>query len=165
MLCRNTEKWLYRLDRDYTWNCAKTIPEDMSFRDQKGKVRLILKQNGDIMVTARYAWDGCTPKLCFLDVLIGIPDGAVDTGTGRPKTYYASLVHDALYQFLHDGLPYTRKDADRFFLQLMKETDFALRGLYYVAVRIFGHIFHWLSARFGKKRKTTPSSQQQESWK
>lgn len=109
------------------------------------------EQDGDVSVTAGYAWDGCTLKFCVLDVLIGIPDGAVYAGTGEPKTYYASLVHDALYQFLPEGLPYTRKEIDQFFLRFMRETGFALRHIYYLAVRVFGRFAHWLSVSFRKK--------------
>lgn len=156
MFCQDAEKWLYRLDRDYTWNCGMPIEEEMSFKDQKGTVRMVIKTNGDITVTERYSWDGCTPKFCFLDVLLGIPDGAVHSGSGehagRPKAYHASLVHDVLYQFLKSNLPYSRKDADRFFLELMKETGFKLRWVYYIAVRIFGGVATLFSVNFGKKR-------------
>ena len=154
MFCRNVQKWIYKLDHDYTWNCGRLIGEDMLFRDQKGKVRVVLKKDGDIRITAGYAWDGCSPKLCVLDVLIGIPDGAVDSGSGKPKTYYATLVHDALYQFRPKGIPFTRKEIDQFFFRLMAETGFALRHIYYMAVRLFGSHAHWLSVNFGKKRMT-----------
>jgi hypothetical protein len=156
MLCNHTVKWLYRMDQTYTWNCGKTIAEDMSFADGQGRVWLSLKTNGDIIVSTDYAWDGCTPKLCLLDVLLGVPDGAVDSRTGKVKTYHASLVHDALYQFLDVGLPYTRKDADDFFLRLMEETGFVLRKVYYWAVRLFGGAFRWYSTNYGKKKTNRP---------
>ena len=107
-------------------------------------------------MSADYAWDGCTPKFCLLDVLLGVPDGAVDSRTGKVKTYYASLVHDALYQFLDVGLPYNRKDADDFFLCLMEETGFILRQIYYRAVRLFGGSFRWYSISYGKKKTNRP---------
>ena len=44
--------------------------------------------DGAITVLAGYAWDGCTPKFNFFDVLSGTPDGVVDTRTGRSKTGY-----------------------------------------------------------------------------
>ena len=156
MFCRNTEKWLYRVTGDYTWRSGVSIPKDMEFVDQKGKVRLRISEDGAITVTKRYTWDGCTPKFCLLDVLLGIPDGAVYSGpgehTGKPKTYHASLIHDALYQFLNKDLPYNRKDADLFFLRLMQETGFKLSGVYYIAVRIFGGLANRLSVTYGKKR-------------
>ncbi len=57
----------------------------------------------------------------------------------KPKTYYASLVHDALYQYL-DTIPIPRKEIDRVFLEMLKETAFPLAFLYYIAVRIFGGV-------------------------
>jgi hypothetical protein len=85
-----------------------------------------------------YAWNGCSPKYCLFDILLGTPEGVVDSRTRRPKTFYASLVHDALYQFVPDGLPLTRRQADQCFLQLLEETGFRPRILYYLAVRVFG---------------------------
>lgn len=152
MFCRNTVKWLYKLDNDFEWNCGNPIPKDLEFRDQDNEVRLVLEKDGKITVKADYAWDGCTPKFCIFDVLIGVSDGAVHAVTGRPKTYYASLVHDALYQFHGDAMPYARADADRFFLRLMKETGFAPRHVYYFFVRLFGSVAHELSAHYGKKK-------------
>lgn len=57
-----------------------------------------------------------------------------------PKTYRASLVHDTLYQFLLDGLPFTRAEADGCFLRLMNETGFTLRRIYWLFVRVLGVI-------------------------
>ena len=65
----------------------------------------------------------------------------VDSTTKQPKTYYASLVHDALYQFLLDDLPLKRWQADRCFLRLMTKTGFAPRYLYWGAVRLLGWAF------------------------
>src|SRR5438132_12223118 len=56
------------------------------------------------------------------------------------QTYYASLVHDALYQFLLDGLPFKRWQAARCFLRLMDGTGFAPRYLYWAAVRLLGWV-------------------------
>src|SRR3989441_12713724 len=101
----------------------------------------MLRRQGTITVAARSAWDGCTPKFCIPDILLGTPDRLVDSKTTQPKTYYASLVHDALYQFLLDGLPFTRRQADGCFLRLMGQTGFAPRYVYWAAVRIFGWLF------------------------
>ena len=80
----------------------------------------------------------------------------VHKDTGHPKTYYASLVHDALYQFIPDGLPLGRRHADRFFLLLMAESDFSPRWVYWVAVRVFGGLFRRVMR---VKRKTNGSVQ------
>ncbi|MDY6791983.1 MAG: DUF1353 domain-containing protein [Thermodesulfobacteriota bacterium] len=101
-------------------------------------MRLIIEVDGMLTVTRGYAWNGCSPKICFLDILLGTPDGAVYGPTGKPKTYFASMVHDALYQFLYSKTPITRAEADGCFLRLMAESEFMLRYLYWFAVRLFG---------------------------
>jgi hypothetical protein len=126
------------------------VPEDLVFRDKKGKVRLIIEKSGMITVTRGFSWNGCSPKFCVFDILVGTPDGTVYATTGRPKTYYASLVHDALYQFLPDGLPIRRREADRFFLTLLAESEFAPRWIYWLAVRLAGGVI-WRATR--RKRK------------
>jgi hypothetical protein len=151
-MCRNAERWQYRLEQPVSWICGRTFPDDMAFEDKKGTRRLEITKEGRITVLAGYAWDGCTPKFCLLDILLGIPDGVVDTRTGRPKTYYASLIHDALYQFLDDGMPMTRREVDGFFLALMERTGFVWRYVYYVAVRIFGAMCRRL-AEISRQRK------------
>lgn len=137
-MCKNSVRWLYRSDRTFSWRSGFDIREDRVFFDSSGKVRLILEAGGQITVTRRYAWNGCSPKFCLFDVLIGTPDGVVHARTGRPKTYYASMVHDALYQFLNTDTPLTRRQADDAFVRLMSESDFSLRWIYWAAVRLFG---------------------------
>lgn len=91
--------------------------------------------NNFIEIKKGYAWNGCTPRFSFFDLFeIGTPNGIKNFKTGKPKAYYASLVHDALYQYeLVD-----RKFADKIFRKILKENDFMLANLYYIAVRIFG---------------------------
>src|SRR5436309_4002188 len=137
-MCKNSEPWVFTLPEDFSWDSGFTVPGEWEFRDKTGAVRLILRRSGRITVTRRYAWDGCSPKVCVFDILLGTPDGVVDSTTKQPKTYYASLVHDALYQFLLDGLPLKRWQADRCLLRLMAETGFAPRYVYWAAVRLFG---------------------------
>ena len=150
-MCTNSVRWLYRLERNFTWESSHPIPDDLVFRDKTGEVRLIIDTDGRITVTEGYAWNGCSPKVCVFDFLVGTPEGVVHAGTGRRKTYFASLVHDALYQFLPEGLPYRRRDADRFFLVLLGESEFAPRWPYWAAVRLFGG-FVWRATR--RKRQT-----------
>jgi uncharacterized protein DUF1353 len=138
MLSTNVVKWLYRLDAHYAWESGWTIPEDKFFLDSSGVVRLIIERGGRVTVTEGYAWNGCSPKMPFLDLLIGTPDGAVYKPTGRPKAYFASLVHDALYQFLDAGSPISRRDADGAFLRLLQASEFRLAWIYWAAVRIGG---------------------------
>lgn len=145
-MCRKTVKWVYRLDRTFVWESGLPVTEDLVFKDAKGKVRLIVEQGGRLTVTRGYAWNGCSPKVCVFDLLLGTPDGAVYEGTGRPKTYFASMVHDALYQFLDAGSTISRAQADGCFVRLLGESEFVLGRLYWAAVRAFG----WLVWR-GKK--------------
>lgn len=146
-MCNNSVKWLYELAEDFSWQSGYSFKDNYAFEDKIGVVRLVLKKNGIIIVKKGYAWDGCTPKICLFDILFGIPDGVVHVRTRKPKAYYASLVHDALYQFLPDDLPLTRKDADDCFLKLMGETGFFPRYIYYAAVRIFGGFFAGIGRR------------------
>lgn len=149
-MCKNSVRWLYKLEQNFTWDSKNSIPEDLVFRDKMGKVRLIIEESGRFTIMEGYAWDGCSPKFCVWDILLGTPDGVVHAQTGRPKTYYASMVHDALYQFLPDGLPLKRRHADRFFFRLMEESEFAPRWIYWGAVSIFGGVI-WRATR--RKRK------------
>ena len=140
MFCKNSVAWLYRADENFSWDSGITVQADQVFLDGGGKLRLVIETTGRMTVTRGYSWNGCSPKFCFLDLLIGTPDGVVDAGTGRPKTYFASMVHDALYQFLGAESPISRRAADRCFLHLMAESQFSLRYIYWAAVRLFGRL-------------------------
>lgn len=148
-------KWIYVLNGDSAEiNVLSYLPanttENWAFEDSSGKRRLEIYADGTLRVLAGYAWDGCSPKFSVCDILIGTPDGAPNHGTERPKTYFASLFHDALYQFMDDGSPISKPIADRIFLHVLVRDDFAPRHLYYWAVRIFGGMFHKYTKR---KRK------------
>jgi hypothetical protein len=138
MLSTKTVKWLYRSEVNYTWESGWAIAEDRYFLDKDGVVRLIIERGGRITVTKGYCWNGCSPKGVVFDLLIGTPDGAVYEPTGRPKSYFASLVHDALYQFLGADSPVTRRQADDAFLKLLRDSEFRLRWVYWMAVRVGG---------------------------
>jgi len=66
-------------------------------------------------------------------------------------TYYASMFHDALYQFKEGGC-ISRKEADIIFRLLLKKAGFMWWPQYYAAVRIFGGFYgkwnRWTS-KFG----------------
>ncbi len=104
--------------------------------------------NNETLITVKasvikpYAWDGCSPKIQLLDLMFGTPDGAISTTTGRPITYYASMVHDILYQFNleMDGL-LKRSDVDKVFFDELKKQNFQLSHSYYFSVRMFGWIY------------------------
>ncbi|MBX9913473.1 MAG: DUF1353 domain-containing protein [Pseudomonadaceae bacterium] len=100
---------------------------------------LTISCDGLITVKANssgYAWDGCSPKFDIFNLLvIGTPDGHIDYRTNRPYTYRASMVHDALYQYL-DSIPISKREVDRLFLQMLG--DFKLRHAYHFFVTYFG---------------------------
>ena len=141
-------RWLYRIDASYTWTSPFRQESDYAFFDAKGRLRLLVERNGAITVTRGYTWNGCSPKFFVLDLLFGTPEGVVNARTAQRKTYYASMVHDALYQFLADGLPLTRVQADRCFLMLMRESSFLLAPVYWLFVRAFGGIVHFATRRY-----------------
>jgi hypothetical protein len=151
--------WIYVLDGDYVYNLRPHLPDDWNeacaFVDRKGLRRLEIHPNGDARVLARYAWDGCTPKFSLFDIVFGISDGIPNETTKKPKAYYASLLHDALYQFLDANLPLSRAQADRVFLELMARDRFAPRLSYYAAVRVFGGLYRlftrWKRGYAGKR--------------
>ncbi len=73
-----------------------------------------------------YAWDGCTPKFKLFGKVFGVWDGKGNC------LKYASCVHDILCQFPN---PFTRKEIDTIFLNMMKDVDFSFAKLYYYSVR------------------------------
>ncbi len=122
------------------------ITEDYVYEETGWKIEkefdsrwLKISKDGIVIVKANetgYAWDGCTPKKSFLNLfIIGVPDGHVDHRTMLPFTYHASLVHDALCQYL-DTVPVTKDQVDRLFLKMLG--DFKLRKVYYFFVKHFG---------------------------
>jgi hypothetical protein len=139
-------KWIYILETDFRFNISKYLPKawntSYAYFDARGKPRMHINANGDWVVLAGYAWDGCTPKYAFYDLLIGTPDGAPHPKTKKPKTYYASLVHDVLYQFLDINPEVGKAQADKIFFELLARDDFALRRVYFYAVSWFGGLGH-----------------------
>jgi len=137
-------KWIFVLDQDYAWPSGYDFGDGCAFEDEHGKRWLELHPDGTIRVLKDYAWDGCSPKFVVWDIVFGTPDGIPNANTRKPKTYFASLIHDALYQFLDAGLPLQRAQVDRIFLRIMTEHHFGPRRVYYRAVRIIGGFYHKL---------------------
>lgn len=136
--------WKFRLDHDFTWSSGRSIHTDLDFRcENDGEVRLKIAQNGDITVIADYAWDGCSPKIKVMDwVYLGTPDGTMDWATGKPVTWEASMIHDALYQFRqHADMPFTRRDMDEIFRDILRQKGFSLSTIYFWGVRLFGSAY------------------------
>ena len=140
--------WKFCLSEDYSYSTGIAVQHDKVFYDQDNKARLRITRDGTITILKSYSWDGCTPKIKFFDLFyIGTPDGTLNKKTGKPKAYYASLVHDALYQFLDsEDMPYSRQVADHIFYELLKESKFSLGFVYFMAVRMCGGLFQSLSS-------------------
>ena len=137
-----TAPWKFKLENNYTCFPSAKFPKKLLIRgfvfDSKW---LLIDSTGNITIRKEYAWDGCSPKINIMDLfLFGIPDGIIDFHTFKPKTYYASLVHDALYQY-SSRLPVKRKSADKMFFVLLRKNDFQLARLYYWAVRLIGWMY------------------------
>lgn len=123
---------------------------------------LRLDQDGSLLIKNGYAWNGCSPKFLLLGMVFGTPEGALPTrkekseviknlheldicrfSLDKPKTYYASLVHDALYQIAEKENANMSKDyTDRLFFSILKAYRFKPAKIYYLAVKVFGK-FCW----------------------
>ncbi len=109
-----------------------------------------------------YAWDGCTPKRWFYWLfIVGTPDWwwktlhifkfKKDASTGDygpdPKSVYwrqafhASLVHDALYQYL-DTIPISKRDADKLFYEMLIDA-----GVLWIIAKVYHFGVRWFGAR------------------
>lgn len=120
--------WKWKLNEDYAF-------EDEYFEGIEADLEWASIHNGELTIKAGYAWNGCSPKKKFFDLFyFGTSDGVIDVETGHQKAYYASLVHDCLYQYQL----IERKHADRIFYKLLHEAEFAPAKLYYLAVKWFG---------------------------
>lgn len=96
-----------------------------------------IDKEGRLTVKHGYSWNGCNPKINILDLwIIGTPDGIIDHNTGHPKTYDASLIHDALMQFRKELVISVEQCNKEFEVQLRK-AEFKLTGLYVFVLRVF----------------------------
>ncbi|MEN8825790.1 MAG: hypothetical protein ABF273_05485 [Wenyingzhuangia sp.] len=105
-----------------------------------------IENNGKITLKGAqeqgYSWDGCSPKWKILGKIIGTPDGRIDPKTNKPKTYYASMFHDAIYQYKNtQAMKISRKEADLIFLIMLKKAKFRFWRVYYLGVRIGGGFY------------------------
>ena len=120
----------------------KRYHKSLIFKVSYGNDWISIDPDGDIHVKKGYAWNGCSPKINFLDMIIGTPEGSINPATGKPKTYYASMIHDALYQFskdLKDKI--SRRQADKMFREMLRAEKFLPAAIYYAAVRMFAGQF------------------------
>lgn len=125
--------YIFKIEQDFTyqthWRLETAFSSQWLEISTEGLVKVKANERG-------YSWDGCTPKLSIFNLwIIGVPDGHINYRTMKPYTYYASLVHDALYQYL-DTVPVSKGQIDLLFLEMLG--DFKLRKLYYFFVSKFG---------------------------
>lgn len=117
---------------------------------------LDIRKNGEFVIKGSnksgYAWDGCSIKWNSINVTWGTPDGKLDYTTLKQKTYYASMLHDVLYEN-KKTVPVSRKNADLLFKDILKTSNYILSPIYYAAVRIFGGLFGaWKTKSSEQKR-------------
>lgn len=127
--------YIYTLKEDHDFMVFDLI--DVVYENEWLKI-----EGGMVTVKANYSWNGASPKFKLFGKVYGTPEGPI-MENGKPQTYYATLLHDALYQFMNELKPIgvTRKDADNAFLEEMQNAGFKYAKLYYRAVRMFGWMF------------------------
>lgn len=127
--------YLFKLEEDYTHPVVIDSPDFSS--------RWLDIEDGVLTVKSGYAWDGCTPCCSVLGLFtINTPNGHLSGN--RPITYYASLVHDALYQY-RGKHSLSKEDADLMFLQDLEAREFKPAKVYYWFVKKFGTSKGWAS--------------------
>ena len=136
-------QWLFTLNEDFVWQSPFIPKHAAKFSDELGRTWLTIEEDRFITIHKGYAWNGCSPTIQLFDWgYIGTPNGSIDLINGVSKTHNASLIHDALYQFMDKpAMPYSRKQMDRLFLALLKEEKFSLRYVYYAGLRLFGGLY------------------------
>lgn len=146
--------YLYHLDNSFIFSFPESetrdlsdLPEKLTWKLKNATV-LFFPESERFSISPGYLWDGCTPKIAIFDIgVLGIPDGILSKVNHKPKLYYASLIHDVLYQMLNSEskegyrLPYSRLEIDRLFYNKMREAKFSLSRFYYRIVRLFGGLF------------------------
>lgn len=144
--------WKYRLKADFIHDTG-VAPEfgawqtpELLFADEAGIYWLSIHVSGRVTVHSGYAWDGCSPKFRLFGKLWGVSDGSVNPRTGYPYTYDASLVHDAMYQFIdHPNMPYSKATIDLIFYRMLQQAGFRYAWLYYAAVKYLGGVYRKLA--------------------
>lgn len=121
------KKWRFTTLRTTRIKIDVPIDETVSFRDRDGVewMRLSPTACGKTLKTIRegYSWDGAT---C-------VPDCGL---------FLATLNHDSDYQFRRtEHFPFSRRECDDAFLDLMKLDGFKFAMIYWQGVRKFGGLF------------------------
>jgi hypothetical protein len=105
--------------------------EKITFGDDKGNVWLTITHKS-IIISKDYAWNGCSPKKWW-GFWWGTPD--------FEKTIIASLVHDALTQFVNtEHFPFTQYECDNIFKNILHQNNSKVEYIYYIGVRIGSNV-------------------------
>lgn len=149
-------RYLFTLGYDYSYWSPYLLDKDYYFYDDKDRLWLVLGSDGLIIVKKGYSWNGCSPKIEIMGRIFGTSDGPIDPDSKLPKqTYCASMVHDALSQFLNDpDMVLSKRRIDKIFYLILKRDGFKYASVYYYAVRVFGGAYAYV-ALFNKQRKIT----------
>lgn len=107
--------WRYRLDTPFEMVAPELIGID--FSNERITIR-----HARIRIAASYAWDGCSPSWRLPGgIWLGVPDGPLTT-EGKPVTFHATLVHDALCQFRPDIPNLSKKQTVDLFRSMLIES-------------------------------------------
>ena len=133
---KGSPRWRYTTLRETRFQIDAAIDEAISFRDRNGIewMRLSPTAHGKTRmgIRAGYSWDGATmvPDFCL---------------------FLETLFHDACYQFRHtQHFPFSRRECDDAFLDLMKLGKFPLAIVYWRGVRMFGGAFKCENGEWSK---------------
>jgi hypothetical protein len=135
--------WTYTLDRVYHYQSKVDPKITQSFvcRDKSDRIWLTIEPRGLLSIEKDYSWDGCSPKITFGPLVMGIWDGPLEPD-GKPMCYYPSLVHDAFCQFapLYENFPYSFAQIDLNFLYMLQGNNWQYAEDYYRAVRLWHRV-------------------------
>ena len=106
--------WRYKLTKPFEKSTPHLIGVDFSNE-------WITIRHGRITIKAGYAWDGCSPTWNLGPLWFGPWDGPL-TSEGKPVTFYATLVHDALCQFRPDIPNLSKKQTVDLFRSMLIES-------------------------------------------
>ena len=86
--------YLYTLKEDQDFLVGSII--DVNYENDWVSI-----EGGKLTIKKNYSWNGCSPKVKLFGRIYGTPEGPM-MKDGKPQTYYATMVHDALYQFIDE---------------------------------------------------------------
>jgi len=132
-------KYRFQLIADFEIDLRKGWTGYHDFFDKDSRIAVL---DGDkLTIMAGYAFDGCSPAFRIGGYWFGTPT--------PPATVAAALVHDCLRQFMGvKCAPFTRKDTDDIFYDILKAHKFPLADEYHGAVAgMAGTLFSKLTRR------------------